>query len=113
MVVLASDTSRSWRTADIVKISKTPRDYLSKVLQRLTRGKLVLSVRGAHGGFKLAKNTDQITILEIVNCVDPIPRILKCPLGLRAHGVNLCPLHRKLDNALLKVEEAFAGSTLA
>lgn len=113
MVVMASDPDRSWKTAEIVKLSKTPHDYLSKVLQQLTRGKLIISQRGAHGGFKLAKSTRDVTILEVINCVDPIPRIHKCPLGLRSHGVNLCPLHRKLDNAMLLVEKAFDSSTLA
>ena len=61
----------------------------------------------------LAKSPDDLTILEVVNSVEPIQRIRSCPLGLAAHGVRLCPLHRRLDNALAMVEEAFASSTLA
>ena len=66
-----------------------------------------------HGGFVLAKPADKITILEVVTAVDPIRRIRECPLGLPGHGVNLCPLHRRLDTALASVEMAFAESTLA
>jgi hypothetical protein len=40
-------------------------------------------------------------------------RIKHCPLGLAAHGVNLCPLHKRVDQALAMVEEAFRNSTLA
>ena len=32
---------------------------------------------------------------------------------LAAHGVRLCPLHRRLDDALALVEKAFASTTLA
>ena len=38
---------------------------------------------------------------------------MSCPLGLAAHGKRLCPLHRRLDNALAEMEKAFAASTLA
>jgi len=54
-----------------------------------------------------------LTILEVVNAVEPIVRIKSCPLGLSSHGVRLCPLHKRLDNALAYVEEAFHSSTLA
>jgi Rrf2 family transcriptional regulator, nitric oxide-sensitive transcriptional repressor len=34
-------------------------------------------------------------------------------LGLKSHGVRLCPLHKRLDDALAMVENAFARTTLA
>jgi DNA-binding IscR family transcriptional regulator len=61
----------------------------------------------------LVKSPEDLTILEVVNAVEPVQRIRSCPLGLASHGVRLCPLHRRLDNALAMVEEAFANSTLA
>ena len=61
----------------------------------------------------LAKPAATLTILEVVNAVDPIQRIHTCPLGLVTHGVNLCALHRRLDNAIAMVEGAFASTTLA
>ena len=61
----------------------------------------------------LAKPAEKITILQVVNAVEPIQRIRTCPLGLAAHGVRLCPLHRRLDNALASVEAAFEHTTLA
>jgi Rrf2 family transcriptional regulator, nitric oxide-sensitive transcriptional repressor len=48
-----------------------------------------------------------------VNVVDPIVRLKSCPLGLKSHGAKLCPLHRKLDDALAATERAFCESTLA
>jgi DNA-binding IscR family transcriptional regulator len=61
----------------------------------------------------LVKSPEDLTILEVVNGVEPIQRIRTCPLGLAAHGVRLCPLHRRLDDALAMVEKAFAATTLA
>lgn len=61
----------------------------------------------------LTKEPKDLTILEVVNAVEPIQRIKTCPLGLTSHGIHLCPLHRRLDNALAMVEKAFGGTTLA
>lgn len=61
----------------------------------------------------LTKEPKDLTILEVVNAVEPIQRIKTCPLGLSSHGIRLCPLHRRLDNALAMVEKAFGGTTLA
>jgi Rrf2 family transcriptional regulator, nitric oxide-sensitive transcriptional repressor len=100
-------------TAQIADVTRVPPAYLSKVLQALVRGGVVKSQRGVGGGVSLAKGPDELTILEVVNVVDPIQRIRTCPLGLAAHGVHLCPLHFRLDAAMASVEKAFGSTTLA
>ena len=45
--------------------------------------------------------------------MEPIRRIRSCPLDLESHGSQLCPLHRRLDEALASVEKAFGETTLA
>ena len=113
VVHLASEAPGGRTTDQIAKVTRVPRAYLSKVLQSLAHGGIVNSQRGLGGGMTLARAPDELTILEVVNAVEPIRRIRSCPLGLAAHGVQLCPLHKRLDNALAMVEEAFGSSTVA
>jgi Rrf2 family protein len=113
VVHLASESPVGRTTDQIAQATRVPRAYLSKVLQALVRGGVVQSQRGLGGGMTLVKPPHELTILEVVNAVEPVGRIRKCPLGLAAHGVRLCPLHRRLDNALALVEHAFASTTLA
>lgn len=113
VVWLASQTDGSLGTPHIAKATKVPAGYLSKVLQSLARAGLVVSHPGRNGGFTLTRPPDEISVLDVINAVDPIQRIRECPLDLKSHGVNLCPLHRRLDEAMAKAEEAFAGSTIA
>jgi Rrf2 family transcriptional regulator, nitric oxide-sensitive transcriptional repressor len=80
----------------IANATKVPHAYLSKVLKQLTDSEIILSRRGANGGFVLSLAPDELTILEVVNAVDPIQRINKCPLGLSSHGIRLCPLHSRM-----------------
>ena len=49
----------------------------------------------------------------MVNAVDPIKRIDRCPLGIDSHGTNLCPLHKRLDDATEWVVQSFASTTIA
>jgi len=74
-----------------------PAPYLAKVLQGLARHGLIQSQRGFHGGFNLVPSPADLNVWQVIEAVDPIPRIRSCPLGIGTHGLNLCPLHRLLD----------------
>ncbi|MBU0756208.1 MAG: Rrf2 family transcriptional regulator [Planctomycetes bacterium] len=100
-------------TEQIATAMNIPTGYLSKVLQTLGRANLVQSQRGLGGGFVLAKPPDRISILKIINAVDPIQRIRECPLGRKHVGEKLCPLHDRLDAALALIEDTFRACTLA
>lgn len=113
VVYLANEAPSARTTDQIASATRVPRPYLSKVLQSLIRSGLVHSQRGLGGGIKLGKPAAELTILEVVNAVDPMQRIHTCPLGLAAHGAHLCPLHSRLDRAMASVEQAFASTTLA
>jgi Rrf2 family protein len=113
MVALAQTDEQAQTAQQIAKRTQVPLDYLSKVLNLLARAGLVTAQRGRGGGFQAARAGEQISVLQIVNAVDPLKRIHTCPLGLAAHGIVLCPLHRKLDDALCAIEEAFRTTTLA
>lgn len=113
VMTLAEHAPAARTTDQIAAATRVPKAYLAKVLQALTRGGLVQSRRGVGGGTSLARPPEKITILEVVNAVEPVQRIKTCPLGLAAHGTRLCPLHRRMDQALAHVEQAFARTTLA
>jgi Rrf2 family protein len=110
-VWLGSNPDRTFSTLQISQATHTPAGYLSKVLQELARAGLVVSQTGRTGGFTLTRPPQRISVLDVINAVDPIERIDRCPLDLASH-VELCPLHRRLDNALGMVERAFAESTI-
>jgi Rrf2 family nitric oxide-sensitive transcriptional repressor len=113
VVHLADQSPEPRTTEQIAAATKVPKAYLSKILQSLNRGGVVHSQRGQGGGMTLHKAPAELTILEVVSAVDPIRRIKTCPLGIVSHGMRLCPLHRRLDNAMAMVESAFAATTLA
>ena len=112
IVCLAHVDPASRTRSDLVEQTKVPAAYLAKVLKQLERAGVINSRRGQRGGFTLAQPTSEITILSVVNAVDSIGRIRSCPLGIKSHGSQLCPLHRKLDDALAHVEQALGSTTI-
>ncbi len=113
VVYLAGQPRVAATTQQIAKATHVPQAYLSKVVQALNRAGILRSQRGIGGGVSLARSANELTILEVVNAVDPIRRIRECPLGLASHGVRLCPLHNRLDCAMASVEKAFGETTLS
>jgi len=113
VAALASNPAESLPTQRLAELTKVPAGYLSKVLQALGRAGLVRSTRGLGGGFVLTRRPEELSVYDVVQAVDPVQRIRTCPLGLKAHGVRLCPLHRRLDDAMKMVEDAFRQSNLA
>jgi len=99
-------------TTTLAAMTKVPTNYLAKVLQQLAAANLITGRRGVGGGYKLARPADSINLLEVVNTVGSLQRITTCPLGLANHGPNLCPLHRKMDEAAATMIKLLDGVTL-
>jgi Rrf2 family protein len=112
VVWLADRPRKSYTSVQIAEATYMPGSYLSKILQGLSRTGIVVGQRGVHGGFSLAKEPEELTLLEVVNAVEPVQRIHDCPLGIDAHGKNLCNLHRILDDLLIQIEQTYAQVTI-
>lgn len=113
MVHLAAlEPGHSVNSQSIAGRTRIPHGYLSKILRDLVVADLVRSQRGPNGGFTLARLAEKISLLDVINAVDPIARITKCPLGNPAH-LKLCPLHSRLDRAIATIEQEFRQTTLA
>lgn len=113
MACLALRPDSLTNAIQLAEQTKVPPNYLAKVLQQLASAGLIDGRRGVGGGYRLIRPADQVNLLDIINTVAPVRRITECPLGLKNHGPNLCPLHRKTDAAAAAVIEIFGKATLA
>ena len=51
---------------------------VSKVLKLLTKAKILASTRGANGGYKLAKASDDITLFDVIQAIEGNTAITEC-----------------------------------
>ena len=63
---------------DIAKGENISEKYLSLIIIPLRRVGLVNSIRGAHGGYSLAKDPSQITMKEIVDVLEGDCSLVDC-----------------------------------
>lgn len=113
VVWLAQNPGSPQTTQQLADGTQVSVSYLPKVLQPLGRVGILTSQRGINGGYTLDRDPESLTLLEVVNCVDPVQRIHSCPLKLAGHAGTLCPLHRELDNAIADIERRFGETTIA
>jgi Rrf2 family protein len=70
MVFLASNRERNISTKEIADVLNASENHLSKVMQRLVKGRLIESKRGPAGGFVISKPLDKISFMEIYESVE-------------------------------------------
>ena len=47
-----------------------PSDVLAKVMQKLTKGKLITSYQGAMGGYTLARKANEISVMDVISVIE-------------------------------------------
>lgn len=113
VVWLAQQPGGTFKLREIAEGTHATPGYLIKVLQSLAKAGVLSTQRGTNGGFTLIRDTRELSVLEIINAVDPIQRIRTCPLGFASHGNCLCPMHRRIDDAMEAMERSFGESMIA
>ena len=65
-----SPNTRLMQIKEIAAITQISHGYLEQILAILKKNSLVISIRGANGGYKLAREASQINVLEIIESVE-------------------------------------------
>jgi len=87
--------------------------FLTKVLQNLTRDGLMASYRGPTGGVQLTRPASDIAVLDIVLSIDGPGLFTECILGLPGCGERVpCPLHEEWRGERERLKGLFQRTTL-
>ena len=96
-----------------LNISKS---FLAKIMQALSKEGILNSFKGINGGFKLARSSDQITILEITSAAeDRIPSVFECSPSMSScpsQKANCCTIWPLLNNLQDKIDTFLKDLTL-
>lgn len=88
------DGDKLFSAGDLSDRLKVPKEFISKILQKLTGYGLVASKKGKNGGFYFAKSPEQVKLIDIVIAVDGLDMFHKCVLGFPGCGIDEpCPVH--------------------
>lgn len=107
MVQLASDAPKASTTRHIAAKTKVPGAYLAKVLQSMRRAGLIHSRRGVGGGVSLARPASKISLMEVIDAVEPLPR-----RSGKSRNASLARLQQTLVAAIDEVRKTLASASL-
>lgn len=101
------------RVDDVSAALDVPRNYLSKVLNALANEGMLNSLRGPHGGFRLAVPASELTLAAVLEPFEEIDEARSCLLGQgECDEANPCALHGRWSGVATEVAAFFRGTVL-
>ena len=79
-------------TDDIALATQLPGPTVRKILKQLVDGGVVVSHRGVHGGYRLAREATQIAVADVLVAMEGPIAVTQC-----THDVESCDLHHHCD----------------
>ncbi len=115
MVQLASDRNGVATAQDVSAATQLPLPTVSKLLSAMGRAGLLEALRGAKGGYRLARPAENITLADIVSAVEGPIALTQClELGPGHCEVErICPSQHGFRRVNDAVSQAFAAVSLA
>ena len=119
VVFIASRSDQEANTGlkQIADALKIPRPYLAKILQTLSRKKILHSSKGPHGGFQLLIPAGKLTLMNIIDATDEGAFFdscyvtgEKCNFDKPEKGV--CILHNDLRKEKNRLAKFFSSKTI-
>jgi Rrf2 family nitric oxide-sensitive transcriptional repressor len=94
------------KVAAIAEATHITEQNIFKLIKALTKAGFVETIRGPHGGVRLAMNPSAIRVGQVIRAIEP--RFKECgPLELILSGGPISPVERELDRAIGRGIAAF------
>lgn len=111
MILLTNKPDELLSVKDIADRLGVSLHHLSKVMQRLVKAGLVVSIKGNKGGFRLALKPESISFLDVYEAIDGKFRPSSCLLN-RQNCEHKCLLGGLISSLNTQVEEYFKNTKL-
>lgn len=115
MTAAAREPARTHTGQELAERTHVPLPTVAKLLKVLTRAQLLESLRGAHGGYRLARSAEKISVADIIGALEGPIAVTACS----GHGKEICNIEtncatranwRLINTA---IHQALAAVTLA
>ncbi|HMW38563.1 MAG: Rrf2 family transcriptional regulator [Saprospiraceae bacterium] len=116
MIFVAQKSTDETRVGikEIASGTQAPEHFIAKIMQELSRKKIVKSIKGPNGGFFMTKEDLSQSIADIVKAIDGESIYSDCVLGLKACSEkNPCPLHDDYKEIKRNLLTLIEGNTIS
>ncbi|MDX1654177.1 MAG: SUF system Fe-S cluster assembly regulator [Candidatus Competibacteraceae bacterium] len=112
MASMARNPDQSHSAAALAIQRRLPVPMVSKILKTLTRAGLLVSRRGAQGGYSLARSPQAISVAEIIRVLEGPIALTDCSTQAGCSHQDHCTVGSHLARISATVEGALQGITL-
>jgi Rrf2 family protein len=113
---MAREPDRPVTVAEVAARYRIAGGVLAKAFQQLVRAGLAAGTRGSGGGYRLARPASEVTVLDILEALQPTRTPGECllagPGGEACADLTLCRLRDLLDEVDELARATFASVTL-
>lgn len=107
------DKNKNAGIKEITEAIDSPPHYSSKILQVLSRKKIVSSQKGPNGGFHLSPQQKKINLYNVLIALDEIKAFNECVLGLNeCDPAAPCPVHSGYEEIREKLNLLFRNTRI-
>ena len=104
-IILVARSEESLNVVKIAELTGTSKHHVAKVMQRLVKEDFVISQRGPSGGFRLNKNPEDISFLQIYEAIEGRIVAQKCPMNKTVCPFNKCILNNIMTDMTLQFRD--------
>lgn len=111
---MAIDETKLYNAEMLCSCLEIPYRYLRKLLTKLTKSGLLISHQGKHGGYKMSRSSEEMSLWDIVEATEGDQSQQQCLLGFNncVFGTN-CSLQKKWETVQNSINEMLKDTTLA
>ncbi len=111
---IAADESKLYTSDEIYKNLHIPFRYLRKLLTSLSKSGLIITIKGKNGGFRLARKSNELSLLDIVKATKEPQLDNKCFFGFKDCAFeSKCAMHDKWEAVRGSIKSVLSTTTLA
>lgn len=97
---------------DLADEYSVPHGLLAKILQRLASAGVLESVQGAHGGYRLARSKDEITLGDIIDSVQGRKHVARCLDDEACSQIEVCNIKDSIESVQSMWDQLISTMTL-
>ena len=115
MIFVAQKSKNNARVGikEIAEGTAAPVSFMAKIMQDLSRKRLIQSIKGPNGGFFMEEKDLTSSIADIVKAIDGDGIYTDCVLGLKACSEKSpCPVHFEYKEIKKKLIHMIESSTI-
>lgn len=112
-VSLMSGTKKRILIEEVSSELSIPNHFLRKIMNKLTKKKIIDSTKGPFGGLSINDGTKKTTLLELLKSVDSIHPFNSCVLKMKkCNDAKPCILHDQMSALRDEIHEILVNTTI-